>query len=436
MKTPKISRREWMLGTAGALVASGCHGLRMAPLAALPTNTADARLGERVQGMLIGSMIGDAAGGPVEFKTRDELSKLVSTTRVWREDDRIDVDVIRELTEGFRLLPYEGIRPQPEPYAHWTADAAAGTVTDDTRIKILLISALRKARAQGTLPISVRDLASQFVDFHASRTVRTCAGYAELCEEWLAELNKSARWVLGDRTAPVAAPPERLWGGIASCCGQMLLPPIAAIYPGQPECAYRAAYSMGFMDNGPGKDMNAAIVAGLATAFALPDQSPQAAWAAVIRSMIETDPYEYAKVPHVERSVDLWLRFSREAAERAERSPARLFEIVLEGLNARTWWAAHVPFVVTFASLHLCDYQPIAAMQLCLDFGYDTDSAAQLAGAFAGAIHGAGLFPKPMRKRVAEQFRADYDESVTDWVDLLLDLRNRIRYPEPIAFPS
>ena len=43
-------------------------------------------------------------------------------------------------------------------------------------------------------------------------------------------------------------PVERLWAGISNCSGQMALPPIAAIFPGSPERAYRETFAVDFID--------------------------------------------------------------------------------------------------------------------------------------------------------------------------------------------
>jgi hypothetical protein len=293
---------------------------------------------------------------------------------------------------------------------------------------------LKRAHKQAAFPVGQRDLAREFVEFGASSTVRTRAGYLDLCTQWLAELGKSAHWVLGCRDPARALPTERLWGGVPTVAGQMLLLPIAALFPGEPTAAYEAAYALGFIDNGPGKDITAALVAGLASALTLVirPEAPEEAWASVRRAMIETDPYGYAHVPWVERKVAAWLGFAIKAADRADHRPARLFRLLERGMRAQTYWEAHVPLVTSFAFIHLSGYRPLAAMELALAFGHDTDSDAQLLGAFVGAIHGTSVFPKAMRDQVAKRFQADYDESISAWVELLETLRDRERYPKLI----
>jgi hypothetical protein len=82
-------------------------------------------------------------------------------------------------------------------------------------------------------------------------------------------------------------------------------------------------------------------------------------------------------------------------------------------------------YVVTFAVLALSEFDPLAALQLSLEWGHDTDSYAQLVGAFIGARHGAALFPVSLSAPVLERLRADYAVDLDDWVQLLAELRRQ-----------
>ncbi len=54
--------------------------------------------------------------------------------------------------------PARGYRLEPAPYGPWPARAPAGTVTDDTRHKIVLMRALRSAASSECWPISSQAL--------------------------------------------------------------------------------------------------------------------------------------------------------------------------------------------------------------------------------------------------------------------------------------
>ena len=415
-----ISRRSAL----GAIASS---------VAALATHDANASEASstRLRGMLWGSLIGDAAGGPVEFKSPDAVAEWMPGAREWSDSKRLNLKSLGDLADQFRLLPYQGIRPDPAPYAHWLQNAAAGTVTDDSRHKFFLLSALRRAREQGNLPITQSSLASEYVRYQDSAAVTQHPSYGPLCEEWLHEYNQAARWVLGDRDPATAAPVERLWGGVATNAGQMALLPLAGAFAGEPAAAYRAAYRLGFMDNGTAKDLNSAIVAGLAAALGRPnDESLEDRWKFVRKAMVETDPYRYGAVPWVPRPIDRWLGFADEAATRADGSPKRLYAILEQEGQPRFHWDAHFVLASTWSILKIAQFNPLAAMQLSLDFGHDTDSTAQLVGAFIGAVAGENIFPASMRQQIKERLEADYGESVEEWTALLSQLQDRVRYPE------
>jgi ADP-ribosylglycohydrolase len=386
-----------------------------------------------VRGLLVGSLIGDAAGGPVEFKSESELRKWLPDARSWPESKKLNDEEIRKLSSSLPLLPYTGIRPDPAPYGPWAKDGPAGTITDDSRHKIILIHALRRLRAARDQQLTVEDLAQSYLDFGAAKCIVDNPDYHQFYEESFREYNLAARWILGERRPELARPVSRLWGGVATVSGQMCLPPLAALFPGDPEQAYRAAYAIGFIDLGTGKDMNAAVVAGLAAALSDTNPDTTARWLSALDTMRTVDPYDYADIKFVSRPLLKWLGFAKSAARRAAGRPARLYEILETEGRPVYWWDAHFIIASAFAFLHLCQFEPLAAMHLSLDFGHDTDSVAQTIGAFAGAIHGTELFPRPFRAAVAKRLSIEYGEDINEWVDLLVELSDRSKYPQPVS---
>lgn len=392
---------------------------------------------EKVLGLLMGSAIGDALGGPIEFQSAEDVSEMVAHCRGW-DDDRqlIEIDLDR-FAESLQLHSYKTFRPLPEAYGQWQSNAEAGTVTDDTRHKLILIDALRLAVKSGELPVSHRDLAKAYLEFPQQKAIVSRPRYKQLCDESLREYWKSARWVLGSRDTNIAAPPDRIWAGIPTCCGQMTLPPLAAIYPGQPTEAYRASYALSFFDTGAAKDINSALVAGLSIALL---QSPptnssdrRQVWSAVIETMKATDPYRYSEIPFVERPTTKWLSFAEQAVRRAERRPKVLYEILEQQGQVKYYWESHFILALVFSAIEFCDFDPLAAMALILDFGHDTDSGAQLLGAFAGAIYGPDLFSRELQQPVISRLDADYDVDLDQWADLLQRLADREKYPQVIS---
>ena len=384
------------------------------------------RLQSRIRGMLLGSLIGDALGGPVEFQSLNDVAKLSMPPKQWQNGERLNEEALKAAESRLMLRPYAPLRPDPEPYGHWLADAPAGTITDDSRHKFVLMHALRQALKDDEFPVTRQSLARAFLEWPHSSVVRDREDYRQLCEEWLEEFAKPARWILGERDRNLALPPERMWIGLPTCCGQMILPPIAAVYPGQPENAYLATWNLAFFDNGFGKDLNAALVAGLAVAMMQPDsKDTKDPWSKVVASMRETDPYHYGRVPWTTRPVDLWLDKTFAAVDRADHQPARLFAEWEQQFSSTIKWQAEVPFVVALGALRMCPRYPLAALQLSIEWGHDTDSYAALVGAFIGARFGEAVFPKELREPVEKRLRADFEEELDEWVKVLAMARRR-----------
>ncbi|MDZ4699338.1 MAG: ADP-ribosylglycohydrolase family protein [Rhodothermales bacterium] len=358
---------------------------------------AQADLTSRIEGLLIGGIIGDAAGGPDEFQDPEQS--------VWTSTDAVlTSEGIAELRARFRLKPYTR-RPYPESYAQWRADSPPGTITDDSRFKILFFNSLAETGRPDRLAFA-RALLAWRAD--------TLGVYGTLPREWLDEFAYAARWELGERDPRIARPPGRQWGGLPTMAGQMPFLPVAAFYPGDPEAAYKTTWEIDFIDNGIGFDLNAGLVAGLAAALA-----PGATWESVEAAMRDTDPYRVREVPWVERRLDRWLDIAHAAARESEGRAARLFAILERELDAEQWWEAWVPMTVVFACADLTDRDPLATLQLIMEFGHDTDSYMQVAGALFGALHGKEVFPEDIRATISERLLADYGVSVEGWMELI-----------------
>jgi hypothetical protein len=359
------------------------------------TATAQPDLASKIEGLLIGALIGDAAGGPDEFLDPEQS--------VWTATDALLTEEgIADLRRRFRLKPYFR-RPFPESYAQWRADAPAGTITDDSRFKILFFNSLAETGRPDRLAIARALLA-----WHAD----TLGVYGTLPREWLDEFAFAARWELGERDPRIARPPGRQWGGLPTMAGQMPFLPVAAFHPGDPEAAYKTTWEIDFIDNGIGFDMNAGLVAGLAAAL-----TPGATWGSVEAAMRATDPYRVREVPWVERRLERWLDIAHAAVRESEGRAVRLFAFLERELDAEQWWEAWVPMTVVFAFAELARYDPLATLQLIMEFGHDTDSYMQVAGALFGALHGKEVFPEDIRTTVSGRLMVDYGVSLEEWVE-------------------
>ena len=67
-------------------------------------------LRDKVEGLLVGSLIGDAAGGPVEFRPPDATAEWLPHCRDWPDERVVDADTLAELAAALRLAPYGPLR--------------------------------------------------------------------------------------------------------------------------------------------------------------------------------------------------------------------------------------------------------------------------------------------------------------------------------------
>jgi ADP-ribosylglycohydrolase len=380
----------------------------------------------KIKGLITGTLLGDALGGPIEFQGHPEIQATPNPPKFWTDtNDVINGAALKAAAERIYFREYKYLRPVPEPYGHWGTNSAPGTVTDDSRHKIILMHFLRNALQKKQWPVADKNLAQGYLDWSKSKTIKTHSGYDTLCPQWLDESYKAINWLKGSREPGKAYPLERLWNALPTCYGQMSLPPMAALYPGEPEKAYLATYHLAWFENGFAKDMIAALVAGLSVGLTLDPatMTNEQLWTRVIDTMKSTDPYAYTKVPWSERAVDRWLNLADQFVKEANGSPAKLFALLENEFMYTTKWEAQVPFVVIFSAIKICKYDPMAALQLSIEWGWDHDSYAQLLGAFVGAIYGPQIFEEDMRTTVTKRLQLDYDESIDEWVNTLMKIQ-------------
>ena len=135
--------------------------------------------------------------------------------------------------------------------------------------------------------------------------------------------------------------------------------------------------------------------------------------------MRTVDPYKYNEVLYVDRQLIKWLNLAHHLVNQADGNIAKLFALLEENLETTYWWETWVPIVVVMACAEIVDYHPLAAMQLMIEFGHDTDSYAQVMGAVMGAIHGIDVWPEEMRNTVNRRMKEQFNQNVDDWMLLV-----------------
>ena len=207
---------------------------------AICAKTLTPTLESKIEGMLIGSAIGDAAGGPVEFVSPPNRSYW-SVTR-----EPITPEGLEDLASRFEIPAYP---KKAEPFAQWIDDAPAGTITDDTRFKIIFFNALKKYGPN----LNQKHFAQAVMDFRDFLKPE----FRDNFDKWIPEIAFATLWALGDKEKGL--PVERIWGGIPTMEGQMPFLPIAALKPEDPAWCYQKCYELGYFDIGVAKDHNSAL---------------------------------------------------------------------------------------------------------------------------------------------------------------------------------
>lgn len=376
---------------------------------------------DHAAGLLIGGMIGDALGGPVEFTSAPSEHTGLADLRSWSDERKVNASDFKELAETLPINGYGQLRPSSAPYGPWGRRCPVGTVTDDTRHKIVLMQAVEAALASNRR-VRQEDIARAFLEFRPRGGSGVSKSELEaLNAEGFREYRMASRWLLGERDLGKARPIERLWGGINNCSGQMMFPPLAVLFQADAELAYRETFALDFIDAGQARDFVAALNAGLAASLdvRLVDASVETRWNSLLDGLRNTDPFGMKEIPFAGRPLDKWLSKSEELAEKAQGSPKQLYRLLETEGKPEYWWDAHFTLLVPLAILRFCEYSPLASLHMTLDFGHDTDSYAQVLGCLIGAIHGADVFPASIVSAVHATMKADYGQDINGWASTL-----------------
>ena len=374
---------------------------------------------ERLRGLLMGSLIGDALGGPLEFADDQTRRDRVPDCRQWDDQRRLDAATLQQLGKSLKMTGYAEVRPKAEPYGQWIDNAPEGTLTDDSRLKIVLMRALRAAIKPSEL--STADIARQIIAFQPKQNQPPNPAVQRLIDEGLAEYRFAANWLLGERDPKIARPLDRLWAGVPNCSGQMMMLPLAGCFQGDTQATYQKTFELDFIDGPAAKDITAALVAGLASVISAKEDAltNRQRYTLLFQTMRDVDPYQLSDVPYVGRPLIKWLDLADSIVQRAGGEPKVAYQLLETEGKPVYYWDAHFTLLVPIVLLKLCHYEPLAALHLTIDFGHDTDSYAQLLGAIVGAVEGSAVFPQPMIDAVTHQLHSHFAESVDSWCDVL-----------------
>lgn len=299
--------------------------------------------------------VGDALGGPVEG---------LSFEQIRAQHGRVD-----------RMLPYQ--KP-PSEHAQFANDP--GSYTDDTRLALIYCEAILQAEGSPARG----DLARVLSDYHHTHTRELERSFIE--EYYL-------KGLYGGR--------KLIYGGQATNGALMAIAPVGLLHPADPKAAFALAYELSFVTDGYAKESAAMAAAAVAEAV-----RPGADAEQVVRVSLETAAWfrrEGLLWPKTVRERE-WARFEGRPNEvligialeaaRATEDVFALPELLYPRLLVSPVGSeAGQTLAVAFAMLIASGGDFRLAVQGAVNYGRDCDSYAAVAGAVAGAMHGAQAIP-------------------------------------------
>lgn len=326
---------------------------------------------DRIDGFIAGSFLGEAYGGPFEFQPIVPLNLPRSPSS-------------KDWSIYAKSLVLTSYSFPPSDYGHWDQKGLKGSLTDETRHKIIYQQAYK----------SKIGLAQSYINY--SKT-------DERWGRWLNEYKKAANWVLGERDLSISLPLERLWGGMSTQAGQMVFLFEAISHLKNPKQGYLDVWNMNWIDQAQAKDVTSTIVS--LSSLLLKGNDFHLA----LDEVKSIDPFKFNHVLYVPRRVNALIDQALSISKRAKNNPHELFKLFNQELKAVTWWEDYVPFVMSIALVDFIGLEhPLAAIKLANDFGHDTDSVASLLGAWIGAIHGKNIFSSSDLVIVEERLKNEY----------------------------
>jgi hypothetical protein len=351
----------------------------------------ESELYDKILGMLVGSAIGDAMGAPTEMWTREDISAKYGFV------DKLD-SMVREVSP-------EGI---------WVPDLPSGGTTDDTRWKVLTS---RFLLTQSSAKLEAKDFAKHILSQYEIYTEEFEAIKDTLPESfesvtlklgWLQEWAKVSVPFMENNLVGYADSLGKFYGGEMVCAGLLYAPSLGSYFPGDPEYAYRQAYTLSIYDIGYAKDLTAQAAAMTAAGMkkgATPDS---------LLAALKKDPSNYSKSRLVGRTANGILENSLLISSESKKldslstgltaeSPALI--AAFQGLDQRL---QDMPFhageiwLQTLTAMIYADFDFMGSLIFLVNYGRDNDTTAAVAGGILGAYYGFEQLPDREKYQVLE----------------------------------
>ncbi len=394
MKSPsQISRRDFLARTAGAAIGLGLglvqSGPGRVPTLARADEGAEARgeprdrmqganrsddLYSRVLGCMVGSAIGDAFGGVVEFRSAQDVERIAG--KPWVDE----------------FLPYAADHGT-HPVGVWEPAPPRGTGTDDTRYNQLFVECVIR---NGGL-INSQFLAIEYIQRYREPEDFYPEKYRDLARRqywWMYERSCAH---LGMEKSPFGWPPwvaDAMGNAYPKLMGLISLAPAGLLYRNEPEEAYKKVFELDFLDIGYARDATAMLGAMVSAAL-----GGNVSGRDLIRIGLDTDPFGFERGRFMVRNVQRFL----EIAETAPSDRALIDALAPEVARRHPFDPIDV-LGVPMTAVHYCDGDPLRSIIMSANDRNldetgaftgmrDVDCVANVAGAIVGALHGVDAFP-------------------------------------------
>ena len=357
---------------------------------------ADTRLYDKVLGCLYGGAVGDAMGAPAEGRMPDEI-----------------------------VARYGAITDFVE---NWDGPAdigkGDGRYTDDTH----MVQLLARCYIEADDHLDAYDFARRIVPLIADEDI------------WVAERGRKMKlvdrlfypekWLLMRLRLANAEPRQGGIGNMVNCGAAMYAAPVGIINAGDPQNAYREAVDIfSAHQQSFGLEAAAVMAAAVAEAFA-----PEASVDSIVHTCLslakEGTRDAIQAVVEAARQIDDW-----RAAIEPLRAAMRPYDTAAESkqdrgkpgtnynLPSRKHSIEEVPLALGFLVVTGGDYA--GSIIGGTNYGRDNDSIAGMAGAIAGALHGAAAIRPDWISRINSANRIDLAPLARDLAALTVKLQKR-----------
>ncbi len=363
---------------------------------------------DKILGALVGSAIGDAMG---------------ASTEMWhRKDIQLKYGYIQGLTPAVR---------EQSPEGTWGHNLNAGSTTDDTRWKFLMVKYLSQNKVSLTPNAFAKFISAYYGDLTKELGAKEISSNPDMLDvqiekiDWIKEWARVAIAYQKDNASYQKAQ-NRFYGGEMSCAGQ-LYTPMFGLVTSNPEDAYNVAYDHTLFDIGYAKDISALVAA--MTQMAMQTRNMDS----IINTATLVDPHGY-------QDSRLVGRISYASADASIKSVLAIKEKVLidslvekdtsifkipKGFqgNQKDWMRQEMAYqmlekdekAIAFHSgeiwqilitgLQFGEGDFTKTIQFIVNYGRDNDTVAAVAGMILGAKDGYSNLPKELKEEVLKVSR-------------------------------